>query len=252
MNLRGRERDGLPGGARYYEPGDTVPYDQGNPNGGIRTAFEVNLKLDHLLVDIQDVRMRIKQAFYEDLFLMLASGDASRMTATEVLERQEEKLLMIGPVVERMTNELLEPLIDLTFQEMMEVGALPPPPEELMGRELEVEFVSILAQAQRAVGVNSTQQFVNEVLTVSGVRADVLDNINFDEWVRRTAHMRGVSSDLLVDEVSVERLRKARAEAEAAQEQAALAQQQASTAKDLAAAPIEDNTALSAILGGAE
>lgn len=251
QSVKDRERDSLPGGVSLYEPGGTLPFDQTTPHGGIRSAFQVDLQLDHLLVDIQDVRMRIKQSFFEDLFLMLSHADNGRMTATEVLERQEEKLLMIGPVVERMTNELLEPLIDITFQEMLEVGALPPPPEELLGHELSVEFVSILAQAQRAVGVTSVQRFVSDALSVSEARPDVLDNINFDEWLRRTAHMRGVEASMLVDEASVLELRQARARAQAAQEQTVMAREQASTVKDLAQSPVNEGNALAELFGRA-
>lgn len=249
--MKDRDRDGLPGGVNYYEPGAILPFDQVTPQGGVRTAFEVTLDLNALQVDILAVQFRIKQAFYEDLFLMLATRDPNRMTATEVLERQEEKLLMIGPVIERMSNELLEPLIDITFQEMLEVGAAPPPPEELFGREIEVEFISILAQAQRAVGVSGVQQFMGDVLAVAQTRPDVLDNINFDEWVRSGAEMRGVDADLLVDKASVQRLREARAEAEAAREQSALMNEAAGTAKDLAAAPINQNSALDEVLRNA-
>ena len=248
QSVKNRAQDMLPGGRSYVEPASILPFDQVTPHGGIRTAFNVDLPLDHLLLDIQDVRLRIKKAFYEDLFLMLATRDPSRMTATEVLERQEEKLLMIGPVIERLTNELLEPLIDITFQEMLEVGALPPPPAELLGRELQVEFISILAQAQKAVGLASTQQFVNEVLIVAEVRPEVLDNVNFDEWARITARMRGVATSVLVDEASVRRLRQARAEAQAAQEQTALMREQAGIAKELSETPVDQNSALDEVL----
>lgn len=250
LSAAGRRGDFLPGGTSYYEPGAIIPFDQTSPHGGVRTAFEVQLNTGELLLDIQDVRVRIEKAFYADLFLMLATRDPGRMTATEVLERQEEKLLMIGPVIERMTNELLEPLIDITFQEMLEVGALPPAPPELLGRELSVEFVSILAQAQRAVGITSTQQWMQDALAVGAVRPDVLDNVNFDAWLRRTANMRGVSDELLVDEQMVEKLRQARAEAEAAREQVAMAKEQASTVKDLSQSPTDQGTALDDVMKG--
>ena len=81
---------------------------------------------------------------------MLATQPISRMTATEIVERHEEKLLMIGPVIERLHNELLEPLIDRTFAYLVKANALPPAPPELQGMDLSVEFVSILAQAQQA------------------------------------------------------------------------------------------------------
>jgi len=247
QSVRDRSQDILPGGIQYYEPGSTIPFDQVTANGGVRTAWEVNLDIGALLADIEDVRMRVKRTFHEDMFLMLTMAD-NRMTATEVLERQEEKLLMIGPVIERLANEALEPLVSITFQDMLEQGLLPPPPPELAGTELTVEFVSILAQAQRAVGITSVQQYVNDVLAVGATRPDVLDNVNFDNWARSTAHMRGVAEDMLVDKPNVQELREARAQAEAAREQTEIAAQQASTVKDLSTAPVDQNTALNEVM----
>ena len=162
-SLKSRDVDTLPGGISFV--------DSAAPNGGIRSAFEVNIDLSHLLADIQDVRERIKGSFYADLFLMLANGTNPQMTATEVAERHEEKLLMLGPVLERMHNEILDPLIEMTFSRMVEAGIVPPPPDELQGMELNVEFVSMLAQAQRAVATNSVDRFVGNLGAVAQFRA---------------------------------------------------------------------------------
>lgn len=226
--LKNRELDTLPGGATYV--------DAAAPGGGIRTAFEVNLDLSHLLADIQDVRERIRGSFYADLFLMLAQNPGGRMTATEVAERHEEKLLMLGPVLERLHNELLDPLIEMTFDRMLEAGVVPPPPEELQGRELSVEFVSMLAQAQRAVATNSIDRFVGNLGAVAQYKPDVLDKFDSDKWADAYADMLGVDPELIVPGEQVALIRKSRAEAAAAQQQAAAMQQAAVTAKDAAAA----------------
>ena len=118
----------------------------------------MRLDLSHLLADIQDVRQRINSAFYADLFLMLATQPVARMTATEVAERHEEKLLMLGPVLERLQNEMLDPLVGQAFEGMLQMGALPPLPPEMQGVPLNVEYVSMLAQAQQAVGTNSVDR----------------------------------------------------------------------------------------------
>jgi hypothetical protein len=243
QSVHDRLSDTLPGGTFYYEPGAILPHDQTTPNGGVRTAFEVKLELQHLLADIEDVRVRIKRAFHEDMFLMLAMLD-KRMTAKEVIERQEEKLLMVGPVIERLTNELLEPLIDIVFDDMLSVGLIPPPPDELRGADLDVEFVSILAQAQRAVGITSVQQFMNDILSAAQTQPDVVDNVNLDAWARRTANMRGVDEELLVEPQTVQELRETRAQAQAAREQLDAAATQASVVKDLSTAPVDQGTAL--------
>jgi hypothetical protein len=246
-NLANRENEALPGGITYYEPGMLLPFDQVSPNSGIRAAFEVNLKLDHLLMDIQDVRQRIQQSFFTDLFLMLAqAGAGSNMTATEVMERHEEKLLMLGPTLERLHNELLQPMIDITFREMLRVGALLPPPPELAGVSLSVEFVSILAQAQRLAGANGVDRFVGGALAIAkGGRPDVLDNVNWDKWSRIYGRQLGVPSEMLVREEDVQAVRQARAQAEAQRDAVMLNRQTAAAQRDLANSPTDGGNALS-------
>ena len=210
--MKNRDVDSLPGGVTFVD----------GQQGKIETAFNVNLNLDHLLRDIIDVRQRINGSFYADLFLMLANATDTRMTATEVAERHEEKLLMLGPVLERLHNELLDPLIDITFNRMLENNLIPPAPEELQGMELNVEFVSMLAQAQRAIGTNSVDRYVNSMGLVAQMKPDVLDKFDSDSWADNYADMLGVDPSLIVPGPEVARVRQARA-----QQQQAMAQQEA-------------------------
>jgi len=241
VSMKNRDVDTLPGGINYV--------DVAGPNMGIRSAFEVNLNLSHLLPDMEETRERIRSSFYADLFLMLATQPISRMTATEIVERHEEKLLMIGPVIERLHNELLEPLIDRTFTYLLQAGAVPTPPPELQGMDLNVEFVSILAQAQRAIGVNAVDRFVGNLGAIAQMKPDVLDKLDADEWVDAYADMLGVDPRLIVGNKEVAMVRQARNEAAAAQEQIAAQREQAAAAKDLASAQTGEKNALTDIMG---
>ena len=235
-SLKSRDVDTLPGGISFV--------DSAAPNGGIRSAFEVNIDLSHLLADIQDVRERIKGSFYADLFLMLANGTNPQMTATEVAERHEEKLLMLGPVLERMHNEILDPLIEMTFSRMVEAGIVPPPPDELQGMELNVEFVSMLAQAQRAIATNSVDRFVGNLGAMAGIKPEVLDKFDADRWADAYADMLGIDPELIVPGEQVALIRKQRAEAAQAQQQAALLNQGADTAQKLGSVDTSKQSAL--------
>ncbi len=164
---------------------------------------------------------------YSDLFLMISQAVSTNMTATEVAERHEEKLLMLGPVLERLHNELLDPLIEITFERLLQAGALPPPPEELIGVNLDVEFVSILAQAQRAIGANSTDRFVGNLGAMAQIKPEVLDKFDADRWVDNYADQIGVDPELIVGKEEVALVRKARADQQAAQQAAVQAQQAA-------------------------
>jgi len=202
--MKNRDVDSLPGGVTFVD----------GQQGKIETAFNVNLNLQHLLQDIQDVRGRINSSFYADLFLMLANATDTRMTATEVAERHEEKLLMLGPVLERLHNELLDPLIDNTFNRMIEAGLIPPAPEELQGMELNVEFVSMLAQAQRAIGTNSVDRYTNTMGMIAQMKPDVLDKFDSDKWANAYAQMLGIDPELIVPDKQVARIRQERAQAQ--------------------------------------
>lgn len=225
-SMKGREVETLPGGISYY--------DNANPQSGIRSAFEVNLRLDYLLTDIQDVRERIRSAFSADLFLMLAGQPADgRMTATEVAERHEEKLLMLGPVLERLHSEMLDPLIESTFTRMVEAGIVPPPPPELQGVELSVEFVSMLAQAQRAVAANSVDRFVGNLGAIAQMKPDVLDKFDSDHWADEYSDMLGVSPEMLVANDKVALVRQSRAQQAQQAQRIAQVEQAASAAQKL-------------------
>lgn len=230
----------LPGGVSYV--------DTAGPGGGIRTAFDVRIDLQHLLMDIQDVRERVRATFYADLFLMLAQGDNGRMTATEVAERHEEKLLMLGPVLERLHNEMLSPKIEKTFAAITKAGLLPPAPQEMQGVELNVEFVSMLAQAQRAVGTNAVDRYVGNLGMVAQMKPDVLDRFDADEWAESYADMLGVDPRLIVADDKVAFIRQERAKAQAQQAQAEQMAQGAQTARNLAAADTGGENALTNVM----
>lgn len=212
----------LPGGAVYV---DSV----GGQNA-IKTAFDIRPDINAQISDIQDTRERIRGAFYADLFLMLAQNDTGQMTAREIAERHEEKLLMLGPVLERLHNELLQPLIDITFDRIIETGIAPPIPEELKGVDLNVEFVSMLAQAQRAVGVTAVDRLLGTVASIAQFKPEVLDKIDGDQLVDEYTEMLGVTPRVIVPDDKVAMIRAERAKA----------QQQAAA---MAAAPVAADTA---------
>jgi hypothetical protein len=215
----------LPGGISFV--------DQAGPANAIKTAFDVQLDLSHLLGDIQDVRERIRGAFSADLFLMLANSTNSQMTATEVAERHEEKMLMLGPVVERLHSEMLDPLIESTFEHMMAAGIVPPPPPEMHGMDLNVTYVSMLAQAQRAIATNGIDRFVGNLGQVASFKPEVLDKFDCDVWADKYSDMLGVDPEFIVPSDKAVLIRSQRAQAQAQAQQVAQAEQAASAAQKL-------------------
>ena len=236
---KGQAMNRLPGGVMYVEStGNTQP---------IRSAWDVNLRLDHLLEDIMDVRERIRSAYYVDLFLMLANDTRSNVTATEIAMRHEEKLLMLGPVLERLHNELHEPLIDITFDRCMDTGILPPVPPELEGMHIDVEFISVLAQAQRAVATQGMDRMIGVVGQIATLKPDVLDKFDFDQAIDDYAEAYGINPELVIPDDQVAAVRQQRAQ----QQQAAMAASMVPPAVDAAAtASSIDMNNLRDVMGG--
>lgn len=229
IEMKGQDVDRLPGGLSYAN--------MASPHAGIRSLYEVNLNLSHLLADVQDVRQRINTTFYVDLFKMLANDTRSNITAREIAERHEEKLLMLGPVLESLYTELLQPMIEIAFSKMLRAGLFAPgqelaPPPELNGQDLDVEFISALAQAQRAVGVQSIDRLIGTIGSLAMLKPEALDKLDADQTVDVYADALGVDPALVVSDDNVALVRKGRAAQQAAAQMAAMAQ----PAKDMATA----------------
>ena len=229
-------------------PGDITYVDIRDGLQGFKPAHEVRFDLDALEKKQQQVRERINKSFYVDLFLMLANSDRRQITATEIDERKEEKLLALGPVLEQLNQDLLDPLIDNTFTIMEELGMIPEPPQEIAGTELKVEYISIMAQAQKLVGLGGIERFTNFVSGIAQIAPGILDKVDGDQVVDFYGDLTSIPPGIVrSDEETAERReQQAQAQAEAQKsEQAAMA---ARTAKDLSQADPNGENALAAVV----
>lgn len=230
----------VPGGMKGSEvnllPGSSTV----TPAGGskIESMFNVMLNLQHLGEDIKDVRERINNAFFVKSFLMFAEMEGVQpRNIAEVSARNAEKLLVLGPVVERLTNEEFTPLVEMTFARMVSTGILPPPPPDLHGSQLQVEFIGPLAQAQRAVGTGAVDRFVGNLGMIAQYKPDILDKFDHDEWADAYSDMLGVDPTLIVSDDRVALIRKGRAQQMQQMQQMQFANAAADTAQKLGNAP---------------
>lgn len=143
------------------------------------------------------------------------------MTATEVIQRQEERMRVIGPVLGRLMNEMLRPLIDRVFGLMLRQEMLAMPPESLQGRDIDIEYVSPLARAQKSTSLNGTIKAL-EVLLPLAQSFPVGDHIDPDGLVRHITEALGVPKTTLRSQREVDETRAQRA----AQEQEMMERQQ--------------------------
>ena len=200
---------------------------------------------------IFEAQGRIQRGFYEDLFLSLTNTDRRQITAREVAERHEEKLLMLGPVLERLHTELLDPLIDRTFGILNRAGVLPVPPEELQGRELDVEYVSVLAQAQRMVAVSAVEQISGFTAQLAAVWPEVRHKIDATQVIDDYSDALGVNPSIIRSDDQAQELAAAEAQAQAQAQALQQSQEMANTAKTVSETDIQGDNALGAALNAA-
>ncbi|KAA0020730.1 phage tail protein [Salinicola corii] len=229
-----------PGAVNYY---DEMTGASGGK--GIHPVYQMTFDIGAVLQDIQDTRQRINEAFYVDLFRLLMNDDRSGITAREVQERHEEKMLLLGPVLESVQKDLQEPLLDRVFGILWRRGKLMPPPEimaEMEDNQIRVEYTSVLAQAQRLVGIQSTERFLSFAGNMAGAFPSVLDNINQDKAIRDYGESVGVSPTIFNSEEDVAAARQAKQQQQQAQQMAEAAQQGIQGAKLLSETDTGDGT----------
>lgn len=230
-------------------PGDHVFVDSLNPGQAYAPAIEVNHgAIQATELSIREHEARINRAMYADLWLMLAHAD-QRMTATEVAERHEEKMLQLGPVMERLEDELLDPLIDRVFGILLRGGHIPPPPREIQGQELRVEYISIMAQAQKMLGTTSIERVASFVGNLAAVKPDVVDKVDFDQAVDAYSNMLDTPPDLVRTDEQVAEIRASRAKQAAEMQQAEAAAAAVQGAKTLSETDMQGDSALKRVLG---
>ena len=193
-------------------PGDCTYVDTQGNRGKFEPAHIVDgrvMQMEKELVRFED---RIGATFMADLFLMMAQTSIPNMTAREVEERHEEKMLQLGPPLERIQGEALKPLIDRTFLVMLRGGQLPEVPEELIGLDLRVEYISLLAAAQKMISTVGVERLLSFVATLDPIYPEAKDKVDIDRTMDEYADLLGVNPELMRPQDEVERLREERAQ----------------------------------------
>lgn len=232
--------DTLPGG--LTKTSDNVP------DAGIKPAYQIDPKLDSFIELISELRDAIDKAFYVNLFLMIENLDeTTQRTATEIAERKQERIMMTGPMIHRLDEEMLTPTIEFIIGEMEDAGMIPPPPPGIDGI-LEIEYVGVLAQAQKSTGSVSIQKVLEYVLTAMQADPDVLYVFDFKQSVREFAENEGLPSKLIKDEEFVNQMIAQAQKMQQAQMMAQMAESASKTTKNLADSNMDENSALKGLV----
>lgn len=219
-SLRGVRISTRSGGLIYggMDPQGRRLFDTLEPKGALGLGLEME----------EQRRQAVREAFYASL-LMLVSQPGR--TATEVLALQEEKMRLMGPHLGRVQSEFLDPLIERVFGLLMRAGQIPPPPDELDGQRVEVEYVSPMARAQKASEAHAVARTLEIAGPMAQLHPEVFDNFDLDAMVRLAGNAYGLPATMLRDPRAVEQMRQQRQQMQVAATVAQMAPGVAQAAK---------------------
>ncbi len=166
-------------------------------DSAVKPAYQVQPDIAALDDAMEQVRQTIRSQFFADVFVMLSAQDTPSLTATEVAERKQEKMLLLGPVLQRLKTELLDPLIERTYYILLRQGALPPAPELLHGLELHATYISMIAQAQRAAALEPLAQGVAFAEKLTQTAPELAARLNYPRALAEGLESLGVDGILL-------------------------------------------------------
>lgn len=199
------------------------------------TALESKGRPDFGMDYIQMVQQRILQHFYVDWMTLPTRTKGDQMTATEVLERRNQRLQMLSPMLSRLNVEFTDSLIDRVFDLGLRNGLFPDLPEELRGVNLKVEYISPIAQAQRSVDMEAITRSIGMAAQLVEIKPDIMDNFDLDGAVRYGAErVNFMPQQLIVPLEIMGQQREQRAQAQAQANQAMMAETQSKAIKNAA------------------
>jgi len=241
-SLRNVPVSSLPGGLTIYD-------EDSSGKNGLSTLYEVRMPLNELRADIKEVEQRINDAFFVQLFKPITMMEGIQpKNQFELMQRNQEALLELGPVLERIHGEFLSRLIDRQLKQMFKADLLPPAPEEMQGQEIRVEYISSLAMAQRAVatgGIDRLAAFVGGLVGAGFQSA--ADKFDADQAIDEYSSLIGVPPRLVVPDEQVAAIREQRAQQQQQMQMMEMAKQAAETAKSASDAQMTEPSALSMI-----
>jgi hypothetical protein len=235
----------LPGAVSHYSSL------QNGAGRAISPLYEVQgPQLQAVLMEQATLEGRIDTGYFVDLFLATINSTRRQVTATEIEERHEEKLIALGPVLERAHFEGLNVDVQRAYSILLRHGVLPPPPPEMEGNRLEVEYISLLATAQRAIGAGPIERLIGFIGNVSAGVPSALDKLDTDAAIDEYADVVGAPAIIVRSDEQVMKMRQERQQQQQAVEAQAMAAQSADTAQVLSQTDTaRDSNLLADILG---
>lgn len=215
--------------------------------GGITPVYQINPNFGEIDLDIASAKEQIGRHFFTDIFLLLTSSPSVK-TAYETAKLLEEKIKVLGPVVET-AQEMQSDILEREYFLALEAGRIPEPPEELAGETIRVELISPLAQARRMIESSGIEQLTGFVQTLAATHPEAADKLNPDQAVEQYAKSLGSPTTLVRDEKEVDVIRQARQIEAQRQQEIEQNERLAAGAKNLAQADMSGKNALTELMG---
>ena len=227
IQLKNQPASLIPGGITYVSGMTTGKV-------GFAPVYTVQPDFGGMTEDLTEIRERIKKVFFNDLFQVISQYETrSNVSATEIDARRAESLIMIGPVLERIQNEMLSPAIDRTFAIMSRAGILPPAPADIAGAAINIEYISMLATAQAAAATSGIERLLQIAGGLAGVDPAVMDNIDIDYALDKYSSLMNNDPKIIRSPEQLAEIRLRRQQEQQAQQQAEQAEKMAAGAKTL-------------------
>lgn len=207
----------VPGGLNFYRSGtrDRVEPLQIGANNPLGLQME------------EQRRQAIRSAFYVDQLIL---SQNQTMTATEVIQRTEEKMRLLGPVLGRLQAEYLQPLINRCYNILLRDKKLPPAPDFMTGLDIDIEYVSPIAKAQRSGDIQMIVRMLEMMQPLTALDPTIMDWIDMDGLAKHAIKVLGIPASIMRGADEVELARQERAAAQQAQEEQMMMMQMAESA----------------------
>ena len=213
----------VPGGLNFYRSGTR---DRIEPlNIGANNPLGLNME--------EQRRKAIQSAFYVDQLIL---GQGPQMTATEVVQRTEEKMRLLGPVLGRLQAELLQPLITRVYNILERKQFFRVAPEFIQNNDISIEYVSPLAKAQRMGDVQSAMRLFELLGPVAQIDRGIMDYVDSDGLTKHMIRALSVPASAVRGDEEVAAIRQQRQARQEEQRELAQAQQVAEAAGSAAPA----------------
>lgn len=239
-------------------PGSLNIYDADANREGLTPLYQVTPQIGELRQDMEAIERRVKDAYFVNLFMAISEMEGIQpRNQLDLTERNQERLLQLGPVLERLQGEFQNKLIDRVFNQLVEAQVIGgarglPIPSELSGKPLKVNYISTLAMAQRQTATTGIERVAGFTANlVAGGWAQAGDKFDADQAIDEYAKAIGVPPRVIIADEQVAQVRDARAQMQQQQQAMMAAQAAADTAKTVGDTDTSGQNALTDIINAA-